>query len=275
MKNERYADGPLYNATLTDTLRDPAGKVLTKRSWPLDAVVAGDLITLTYDVSYAATSTPGVYTNEAIVTGDRMIADKLRPMRTPIKASTSVSLVQGMVLGASTGTGTCAPLLSQSMGAGQRNDPAEVMKLQQFLAKDPAVYPQGLTTGLYGPLTSAAVKRFQEKYAADILAPLGLTAGTGFAGPSTIKKINELNCASQGQTLSSAGASASMNGLASTPSPAPNPVPAPTPSNNSGQTGSAPAAPSKPKSPTTAAKGPPVLKNKLLDAASSFFPKLW
>lgn len=39
----------------------------------------------------------------------------------------------------------------------------EVSKLQQFLLKDSAIYPEGLVTGYFGSLTEAAVKRWQTK----------------------------------------------------------------------------------------------------------------
>ena len=70
---------------------------------------------------------------------------------------------------------------------------SEVNCLQQFL-KDQGgeIYPEGLVTGNFLLLTQAAVIRFQEKYATDILAPLDLEKGTGFVGPKTRAKINEL-----------------------------------------------------------------------------------
>ena len=37
-----------------------------------------------------------------------------------------------------------------------------------------------------------AVKRFQEKYASEILVPADLTKGNGFVGSGTRKKINSL-----------------------------------------------------------------------------------
>jgi peptidoglycan hydrolase-like protein with peptidoglycan-binding domain len=69
----------------------------------------------------------------------------------------------------------------------------EVRCLQQFLkTQESSIYPEGLVTGYFGNLTRAAVARFQEKYASEVLTPLGLYAGTGFMGPSTRAKINQL-----------------------------------------------------------------------------------
>lgn len=59
----------------------------------------------------------------------------------------------------------------------------DVTLLQEILATDPDVYPEGLITGYFGRLTEQAVKKFQKK------------AGfqqVGLVGPKTTAKLNEL-----------------------------------------------------------------------------------
>jgi len=69
----------------------------------------------------------------------------------------------------------------------------EVKCLQNFLkSQGSSIYPEGLITGNFGVLTYRAVIRFQEKYASEILFPLGLNKGTGYVGLSTRNKINQI-----------------------------------------------------------------------------------
>jgi len=83
-------------------------------------------------------------------------------------------------------------IINSNLSSGITNS-AEVRCLQEFLkAQGPDIYPQGLITGNFFALTQQAVVRFQEKYASEILFPLGLQRGTGYVGASTRAKINEL-----------------------------------------------------------------------------------
>src|SRR4030042_97515 len=59
----------------------------------------------------------------------------------------------------------------------------DVRLLQEILATDPDIYPEGLITGYYGNLTQNAVKRFQKLAGLDQI---------GRVGPKTVSKINEL-----------------------------------------------------------------------------------
>jgi len=69
----------------------------------------------------------------------------------------------------------------------------EVRCLQQFLKNQGQdIYPEGLITGNFLSLTKAAIIRFQEKHASEILVPLGLEKGTGYVGSMTRAKINQL-----------------------------------------------------------------------------------
>ena len=59
----------------------------------------------------------------------------------------------------------------------------EVKTLQRLLSTDNKIYPEGLITGYYGPLTERAVRKMQKK--------AGL-AETGILNEHTIARINEL-----------------------------------------------------------------------------------
>lgn len=70
---------------------------------------------------------------------------------------------------------------------------AEVKCLQEFLKKQgTGIYPEGIVSGNFAGLTRQAVVRFQEKYASEILLPIGLINGTGYVGEKTRQKINSM-----------------------------------------------------------------------------------
>jgi peptidoglycan hydrolase-like protein with peptidoglycan-binding domain len=62
----------------------------------------------------------------------------------------------------------------------------DVLLLQELLRKRPDIYPEGLVTGYYGPLTKRAVQKFQDIY--KITRPT--IYGYGFVGPLTTNRIN-------------------------------------------------------------------------------------
>ncbi len=82
--------------------------------------------------------------------------------------------------------------LNKNLYFGMSNN-SDVKCLQEFLKNQGAdIYPEGLVTGNFGSLTKSAVIKFQEKYAADILKPVGLSKGTGYVGSQTRAKINQV-----------------------------------------------------------------------------------
>jgi len=86
----------------------------------------------------------------------------------------------------------CARVFDENLFYGLRNDD-RVYCLQQFLKDQGSeIYPEGLVTGNFLTLTKAAAIRFQEKYASEVLTPLGLETGTGFVGSMTRAKINQM-----------------------------------------------------------------------------------
>jgi len=93
-------------------------------------------------------------------------------------------------------TGLC---LTGNLSLGMTS--AEAKILQQGLNKDVRTQvavsgagAPGYETSYFGSLTKAAVVKFQELYASEVLASWGLTKGTGYAGQTTIAKFNALYC---------------------------------------------------------------------------------
>jgi len=94
------------------------------------------------------------------------------------------------------GTTVEAATINTSLAVGSRG--AEVIVLQTYLAQESELYPEKFVTGYFGPLTEAAVKRFQCRE--DIVCEEEVTSGTttnttsgyGRVGPRTKARLNEL-----------------------------------------------------------------------------------
>ncbi len=80
----------------------------------------------------------------------------------------------GSVLGAAT------TVLQQEAVYGETND--TILKIQTLLATDPLIYPDGITSGFYGPKTQDAIRNLQARFGMD---PVGVV------GPSTAALIME------------------------------------------------------------------------------------
>lgn len=104
----------------------------------------------------------------------------------------------GQVLGATT---ECSALLSEFIGKSYANTSGEVSKLQNFLNTEMgSALP---ITGVFGPMTEAAVRTFQIKYWEDVLKPwfsfpeygvLDSDDSTGIVYKTTKWKINDIFC---------------------------------------------------------------------------------
>ncbi len=94
---------------------------------------------------------------------------------------------QGEVLGA-----TSCSYLRDHLKMGWNNDSVEMLKLKSFLN---VFEKENLSLDSnFDQATFDAVSRFQNKYFAEVLAPWGHTAPTGFVYITTKKKINEIYC---------------------------------------------------------------------------------
>ncbi len=82
------------------------------------------------------------------------------------------------------------PYIREYIAYGANNSKEEVKKLQSFL--NTHMGEALLVDGFYGNNTFQAVKRFQLKYASEILHPWGINEPTGFVYLTTQRKINAL-----------------------------------------------------------------------------------
>ncbi len=107
------------------------------------------------------------------------------------RIQTLLAARQAAAAGAAWAAGLSCKAIAADLYFGVENY-AQVACLQEFLKKQGSAIYGGAVSGRFSAETQAAVIRFQEKYAARILAPLGLKNGTGYVGSSTRALINSM-----------------------------------------------------------------------------------
>lgn len=111
-----------------------------------------------------------------------------RPSSPPVTPNTSTTTPPAT--GGTTPNIACTPFL-ENLKAGAQSP--EVQRVQEFLRQQ-GLFTYPTSTGYFGSITHAAVMAFQQKYADEILKPLGLTSPTGWWYEKTRGKANTLNC---------------------------------------------------------------------------------
>lgn len=108
-----------------------------------------------------------------------------------LKSKVAVFLLSLALIGAASGVAFAAVPVTSQMGVGSTG--SGVSNLQGFLATNPSMYPEGLVTGYFGPLTSRAVSNFQVAYN---------LPSVGRVGPLTMDALNRVIGAGRGIDIS-------------------------------------------------------------------------
>jgi hypothetical protein len=129
--------------------------------------------------------------------GDEITDEELRDLLAQAKQALLDLAAQ---IGGENDYRSCSYVWTRDLGQGAQG--ADVMNLQKFLNMNAntrvalsGVGSAGQETSYYGPLTAAAVSKFQSKHASQILTPLSLTQPTGYFGGSSRAQSRVL-CAS-------------------------------------------------------------------------------
>ncbi|MBP9669095.1 MAG: peptidoglycan-binding protein [Candidatus Pacebacteria bacterium] len=157
-----------------------------------------------------ALATPKV---AAVLAGLAMVVGFAFAFATPAKADVVSDLqaqIQALlaqiatISGGTTTGGSCTPgqTFTRNHKAGETG--GEIMWIQQFLNANgftvaaSGAGSKGNETSYFGPATKAAVIKFQNAHAADVLTPVGLTTGTGFWGAASRAKANMMGSSCTG-----------------------------------------------------------------------------
>jgi hypothetical protein len=185
--------GPVYNSMLIDSISDKNGKEIHEQRWALDTIRKNETIIVSYDAFFNASTTPGIYTNEAFISGVDRNPDYKHNLGNPVESPVAHADIEVISNEEDAEPEVCKPLLHTYIRYGAKNDSKEVGELQFFL-RTLEGYSDLKETKVYDKDTFEAVKGFQRKYADDILNPWGMDMASGYVYYTTQKKINEIWC---------------------------------------------------------------------------------
>ena len=149
-----------------------------------------------FGVSFFVAGNASAQTNEQIIQQLQVQIEQLKVQIAVLQAQLGIVNPSGPALipvptPTSTPVPSNCPVFSHRLylGVSDASTGGEVTKLQKMLAEDSAVYPEGLVTGYYGPLTKKAVQRWQTKHRV-ISSGSAATTGFGVVGQKTRTKIS-------------------------------------------------------------------------------------
>jgi hypothetical protein len=183
---------PVYSSLLVDTIYNEEGKPVHEQRWGLDTIQSNETIMISYEAFFEESTTPGIYTNKAFVSGADRPQDSRGDQGSPVHSPVATADIEVVAATALTPK-VCTPLLSTYIAYLEENDPEEVGKLQFFLHTLEGFSSVGITN-IYDEVTYNAVHEFQRRYESDILEPWGMTQSSGYVYLTTQKKINEIWC---------------------------------------------------------------------------------
>jgi hypothetical protein len=221
------AGGPSFGTIATHVLTDPAGVELARESWDLGTVGYDEEIDITYAAAFGKDVLPGSYTDTFTIAGVKHYPYGPGSVAyAPLESRRVVALMPRPRASAP----LCDAYLTTYLAPGADNDAETVKKLQRFLRESEGEAALAVS-GVYDAPTVAAVKRFQQKYRADVLVPWGYAKPTGAVYLTTAKKINDIRCSgrrsfglsedARAEIASTRAQIAALRAAAGVPAPAP------------------------------------------------------